>query len=37
MMADTQKQLIRTLVDSVYDVQSTRISMGNRIVAALRT
>jgi len=35
-MADTQKQLLRTLVDNVYDVQATRIAMGNRLIASLR-
>ncbi len=35
-MADTQKLLLRTLVDNVYDVQATRIAMGNRLIASLR-
>lgn len=34
---DPQKFLIRTLVDTVYDAQSARISMGNRLVASMRS
>lgn len=31
-----QKLLLRTLVEDVYDAQSVRIAMGNRLVASLR-
>lgn len=34
---DSQKALLRILVDDFYDVQATRIAMGNRIVASLRS
>lgn len=33
---DSQKLLLRTLVENVYDAQSVRIAMGNRLVASLR-
>lgn len=33
---DTQKLLLRTLVENVYDAQGVRIAMGNRLVASLR-
>lgn len=35
-MVDSQKLLLRTLIDNVYDLQSTRIAAGNRLVASLR-
>lgn len=35
-MADSQKMLLRTLVDNVYDLQATRIAAGNRLIASLR-
>lgn len=34
---DKQKALLRMLVDNMYDVQSLRISTGNRLVANLRS
>ncbi len=36
MNTRTQKLLIRSLVENVYDAQSVRIAMGNRLVASLR-
>lgn len=36
LSSDTQKLLLRSLVGNVYDAQSVRIAMGNRLVASLR-
>lgn len=33
---DKQKFIIRNLLDNVYDIQSVRIAMGNRLVASFR-
>lgn len=33
---DVQKLLLRTLVENVYDAQSVRIAMGNRLISSLR-
>lgn len=36
VIADTQRTLLRSLIENVYDAQSVRIAMGNRLVANLR-